>query len=331
MSQGSVLWKLPGSEYYTEFTGTWEYLSETTQTGFIAAPFDGTPLILAAQGESHPLQFPVFNKVEAQTVFSGDQHLYTGNVRELLETMVQNPELKKVVLSRTKIILAEIKDTKAMFFELCRLYPHAACSLMEIQDSVWLGASPELLLHYEAGQFQTMSLAGTRTILQSHPFGQKEEKEQALVTEEINRTLKHSGCTDIELKGPYIRQAGNLLHLCTEIKGRYQGNPLKLAAALHPTPAVGGLPTVDSLNGIKQLEKHHRRFFSGYLGSSDAHKTTLFVQLRCMEITGQHCTLYAGAGITAESNPEDEWLETENKTQTLLSALFTNAGETTDR
>lgn len=328
MSQGRVLWKLPGSSFYTLYTGIWEPLSDGPQIGFIYAPFEGKPFILAEAGISLPLQFPMFKKIEAQAVFSEDQLIYTQNIRELLDAMKHNPQLKKVVLSRTRTILADIPDTEAMFFELCRLYPHAACSLIEIQDSIWLGASPELLMHYESQQFQTMSLAGTRTIVQNQPFGQKEEKEQALVTEEINHTLKHSGCKNIEQIGPYIRQAGNLLHLCTEIKGSFHGNPLKLAAELHPTPAVGGLPVSDGLHWIHQLEQHDRRFFCGYLGTSDEHKTTLYVHLRCMEINGKRCTLYAGAGITAESDPEEEWKETENKTETLFSALFINASDT---
>jgi isochorismate synthase len=103
-------------------------------------------------------------------------------------------------------------------------------------------------------------------------------------------------------------------------------NIKKLAAELllklHPTPAVGGIPKNASLEFIKANEGYDREFYSGFLGPMDPKKgSRLYVNLRCLQLLEKDALLYAGAGITAGSNPESEWDETEHKLRTLLHPL----------
>ena len=83
--------------------------------------------------------------------------------------------------------------------------------------------------------------------------------------------------------------------------------------AIHPTPAVGGNPLNASLDLIRNLEAHKRSFYCGYLGLEQSDQSSYFVNLRCMQVHSDGCTLYAGGGITAESDPEKEWEETTAK------------------
>jgi isochorismate synthase len=97
---------------------------------------------------------------------------------------------------------------------------------------------------------------------------------------------------------------------------------LDLAAALHPTPAVGGAPRPAALRAIAQLEPVPRGFFAGLVGWVDGRGDGEWVlTLRCLEVRPDGTRLFAGAGIVAGSDPEAELAETEVKFTTLLQAL----------
>ena len=87
---------------------------------------------------------------------------------------------------------------------------------------------------------------------------------------------------------------------------------------LHPTSAVCGMPKSSAADFIKKYENGNREFYSGYLGPVNHQKEIhLFVNLRCMQLLKNTAILYAGAGVTEDSNPEKEWLETALKMNTL--------------
>ena len=91
---------------------------------------------------------------------------------------------------------------------------------------------------------------------------------------------------------------------------------------MHPTPAVCGLPKEAAKFFILQNEKYDRTYYSGFLGEiNDDFDTELFVNLRCAKIEKNVAQIYVGGGITKESNPEKEWLETHLKTNTIKSIL----------
>jgi isochorismate synthase len=92
---------------------------------------------------------------------------------------------------------------------------------------------------------------------------------------------------------------------------------------LHPTSAVCGMPLETSLEFLKRYEGYNREFYAGYLGPVNIHNNTdLFVNLRCMQVLGKQGVLYAGAGVTVDSSPEEEWAETEMKFNTLLNVIL---------
>ena len=95
---------------------------------------------------------------------------------------------------------------------------------------------------------------------------------------------------------------------------------------LHPTSAVCGMPKDAATDFIMNNENYNRAFYSGFLLNLDTKANEkelhIFVNLRTMKIEGNKATLYAGCGITADSNPEKEWNETEIKTQTLEKVLL---------
>ena len=87
---------------------------------------------------------------------------------------------------------------------------------------------------------------------------------------------------------------------------------------LHPTSAVCGMPKDEAMKFVLEIEDFPRELYSGYLGPVNFDgETHIFVNLRCAKITESEVSFYAGAGITEDSNPEKEYLETELKMQSL--------------
>ena len=96
---------------------------------------------------------------------------------------------------------------------------------------------------------------------------------------------------------------------------------MNIARSLHPTPAVNGVPKEQSKRLIKQIElegsNQDRSLYSGFIGLVSETSSRLYVNLRCCELTNKNAHIYAGGGYTLRSNVENEWEETERKSETL--------------
>jgi len=232
--------------------------------------------------------------------------------------------LEKVVLSRCRSYTSTSLDPLETFDRLCAHYPGATVYLIQREGhTLWMGATPECLVSMEGQAVKTMSLAGTRVAGGSGAWGAKEREEQHLVTRDITHMLQVLGCKDLTIEGPTVLNAGPVEHLCSMIHGVRNGSaPEEIAAALHPTPAVGGLPRAQAATFIRQREGYDRRFYSGYFGWSEDQRSAFYVNLRCLEWGQDGMLCYAGGGITSKSDPHQEWQETEQKLKTLERVIF---------
>ena len=156
---------------------------------------------------------------------------------------------------------------------------------------------------------------------------QKEIEEQALVERYIIGCFKKIRVREYDEFGPKTIRAGNLLHLRTEFSVdqndvQYPELATVMLRLMHPTSAVCGTPREQALELVENLEGYDRRFYAGYLGPVNLqNETNLFVNLRCLRWRGNEALLFAGAGITAASDPEQEWQETRFKLDTLRKFL----------
>lgn len=231
----------------------------------------------------------------------------------------------KVVLSRRASYPAKGVSYLSTFGELSRRYPEAMVFLMYSPETgCWMGATPERLLYGENKKVHSMSLAGTRLTLDPAPWAEKELEEQKIVTqyiEDIFTSTYHA--ISIQKSGPYEVIAGPVKHLRTDISGTLPAMPhwLQLALQLHPTPAVLGSHHSKAKEFIKKYEGYDRTYYTGFFGFWAFDNADFYVNLRSMQIFDDQVVLYAGAGITAGSDAESEWHETELKMQTLLSVL----------
>jgi isochorismate synthase len=232
-------------------------------------------------------------------------------------------QMGKAVFSRIKLQTFTPSKLEKMFLALCEKYPSASVYMVSSKFfGTWIGASPELLLEIHGQHFFTMSLAGTQATAELGDWGEKEKEEQSLVTDYIVENLEKLDIEDIELNGPYTFQAGPVSHLRTDISASVIGvNSWKLIQMLHPTPAVSGFPKEDALALIETVEPHRRDLYAGFFGIISPEKTRLFVNLRCAQLQQDKMYLYLGGGFTRQSIPENEWIETENKSKTLLDII----------
>lgn len=249
-------------------------------------------------------------------------------------------KLEKVVLSRAiEVDLQKSFDPLLLFNTLCDVYSNAFVSLIALPGiGTWLGATPELLFRLSDNSLTTAALAGTRPVSSKNQswqgkWGEKEIVEQAIVSEFIRRCFAEHGISDFSEERTESVRIGDLLHLQTlfslqNVASHGSNIPEKLLRALHPTPAVCGVPQREAMAFIEKEEAHDRGFYAGYLGPVNlADETCLYVNLRCMQLRTNTAILYAGGGITIDSDPEQEWLETELKFDALRKFLSSDIYE----
>jgi isochorismate synthase len=245
-------------------------------------------------------------------------------------------DFEKVVPSRCKAVeLPGNFDVIDAFEKLCATYPNALVSFVHTpQHGAWLGATPEVLVSITDNTLlKTVAMAGTQEYqqgvnLREVAWTQKEIEEQALVSRYIINCFKKIRLREFDEHGPKTTVAGNLMHLKTDFTVDMKATNFPqlgsvMLRLLHPTSAVCGMPLETSVSFLLKHEGYNRSFYSGFLGpvnfQGDSH---LFVNLRCMELFGTRAVCYAGAGVTIDSVPEKEWLETEVKMNTLLQVVI---------
>ncbi|MBF9253736.1 chorismate-binding protein [Pontibacter sp. 172403-2] len=287
---------------------------------------------LLAQPTSAAWHVPAADKAPAlQQTNAG----YTSAVATAVAAM-QAGQMEKVVLSRNT--LAPLPDGFSAvdtFAQLQKAYPDAFVALVSVPEvGTWLCASPEILVSVDQEKvFRTTALAGTQpadanALAATAIWRQKEIEEQAMVERYILSCFKRLRLRDYSEVGPRTIIAGNLMHLRTDFKVDLRETDFPtlgsdMLALLHPTSAVCGLPKEPALAFILAHEGYDRSYYSGFLGPvSSAAGTHLYVNLRCMQLLTNQAILYAGAGITAESDPQKEWQETQHKMQTIWRVLM---------
>ncbi len=271
---------------------------------------------------------------------SGDH--YAQGVRQALARMGEDPTLRKVVLARTlRISLEHAIDLPRVLGRLWRDNPHGYTYAMPLDAddrTCFLGASPELLVRRQGRRLTLHPLAGTAA---RHPDpdidarqaqalldSPKDLREHAIVIEAIEAVLRPL-CRRLHIPAePSLTSTARLWHLGTPITGELADpgiTALEIALALHPTPAVCGLPTAAARRVIADIEPFEREYFAGAVGWCDAQGDGAWsVAIRCARSSERELTLYAGAGIVPGSIPEQERIETGNKLRTMLDALELN-------
>jgi menaquinone-specific isochorismate synthase len=246
---------------------------------------------------------------------------------------MQAGEFEKVVLARAVDVVAEAAiDARVVAARLAARFP--SCYTYVCDGLV--GASPELLVRRIGRTAESVVLAGTvgrgsdadDDAARSHSLATtgKYQHEHALAVQSVRDTLA-SIAVELEVDTqPQLLRLANLTHLASHVQAWLPPDApdaLSLAAALHPTAAVGGTPTEVALDVIRELEVAPRDRYAGPVGWVDAHGDGEFaLALRCAQLDGVRARLWAGNGIVAESDPDAEVEETRVKLDAALTAIL---------
>ena len=305
-----------------------DYTSSFSEEGFVFSPFNDDKAILLSSTEINEVIYKIQEKRQSNTtiLFQENKAEHIRLVNKAIAA-IKKGELKKVVVSR-KIEVETKKDEFILFQDLLDTYPNALKYLwFHPKVGMWIGATPETLLEVKKQSFSTTSLAGTLPVVEreSPVWTRKEIDEQQLVTDYIVDKVSKK-LTNLETTTASTIKAGKLWHLKSTITGsiKKEIGLDEIIQALHPTPAICGMPKEASKEFILTNEGYNREFYTGFLGElnlTNVKRTHLFVNLRCMKLIDKRATIFIGGGITKDSNPEMEWNETQHKSKTMLNLL----------
>lgn len=325
MRNATVLFRFPGDLIPYVLSGL-ELSEKPEGSGFCFVPYDSSFSAVFISGVPTRLSDPVDEALlspaeyfdASQKVCGNDEHIVIVN-KAIAE--INSGAMEKVVLAKNyKFDLQSEVHVAAVFDALSHAYPNAFVYCFRSKTSgTWIGATPELLLKTHGKRGETAALAGTR--LKGTKWGEKEIHEQQLVTEYISEVLKKHEVDYIDTIGPMDLNYGQLRHLKSEINFE-SVSPAHVLTDLFPTPATCGKPVDAARKFILENECTSRSYYSGYLGSFDSDNNVHFyVNLRCMKLFKDAALVYAGSGITAQSDAPAETLEVENKAN-AISMVF---------
>ncbi|NNC91191.1 MAG: isochorismate synthase [Acidimicrobiia bacterium] len=243
--------------------------------------------------------------------------------------------LEKAVLARSVSVRTDIPARPFDLVSQLRAgYPYSYTFGWQEGDSAFIGASPELLIARSGRDIRTNPLAGSAArgsddqedLQLGHALAasRKDQREHVFVVEDIQARIEPLTDELAVPDQPVLRKFPTVQHLSTEIAGRLNRprSVVELADVLHPTPAVGGTPREDSLLFLDKIEEIDRGWYAGGVGwCNPAGDGEVAVALRCGLLRGTTAYLYAGAGIVADSEPDEELFETRLKFRPMLDLL----------
>ncbi|WP_425292103.1 isochorismate synthase [Corynebacterium mastitidis] len=269
-----------------------------------------------------------------------DSPKYRDGVAQVLAA-IHSGVVEKVALARLLTLDYSVQaslNPAAILSNLLNQHPTAYVFAVrqEIPGHFVMGASPELVVSVQNGILHTHPLAGSAArVLGADPaldmesgeslmHSAKDRAEHAILVDDLAVRLRPL-CHELEVPStPSLLATPQLWHLGTRISGRLRKdiNSLDVALAVHPTPAICGVPRDTAQDLISRAEPEPRGVFGGLVGWNDAAGNGRWaLNLRSAAVSPRQARLFAGAGLVEGSTPEGEHQETSTKLSTFLAAL----------
>jgi len=247
---------------------------------------------------------------------------------------VREKVLEKVVLARGLRLRAPGADPGRMLRRLRAGYPDCTLFAFARDGQCFLGATPERLVRLRNQKVSVTALAGSaprgstpeedQRIGEGLQVSAKERIEHAIVVDALRAALAEIAPRVVVSSVPELLKLQNVQHLRTRlaVELAHPRTVLELVERLHPTPAVGGLPRDTALGWIAEREGWDRGWYGGPVGWVNRRGEGEFaVAIRSALLRGEEALLFAGCGIVADSDPDQEYAESWLKLQPMLSAL----------
>jgi isochorismate synthase len=280
-----------------------------------------------------PLHAPAARKLDLTPV--RDPRAWTEAV-DRAAARLRAGEAQKVVLAREVLARGDgVVSAGAVVRGLRAAYPSCFIYLITGADgTAFAGASPELLIRRSGNHAYSQPMAGSvargtsdvddERLARLLRDSKKDALEHSVVSQFVVEALRPFAST-VQADAPEVVRFTNIQHLATSVRAELKepgADALELAAALHPTPAVGGWPRAAADTLIEELEEMERGWYAGAVGWIDGRGDGEFaVALRCGLLWEDGARLYAGVGVMPDSDSARELEETELKFKALLTAL----------
>ena len=258
---------------------------------------------------------------------------WKANIEQAI-IQIKSGDLRKVVLANATQLTFENHISAYDLVEQSREINLGCYHFLwaENAQNAFVGSTPERLYYRKGNQLFTEALAGTVAVSDNPIETEKNAQwllkdtkniyENQLVVEDIEAHL-NTYVEAFEVHSPEIKRLHNVQHLRRRIEAILKADVLDqdCLRQIHPTAAIAGLPRAKATQFIAKNEPFKRGWYAGTLGTFNLQEAEFCVTLRSAKIEHNQITLYAGAGIVAESESVSEWQEIERKSQALAKLL----------
>lgn len=277
-------------------------------------------------------------KQEIEKQNEKDPEAWKESVQKAVD-MIKAKKAQKIVLARElRLKLSDRVQVSSLVEKLLITQPQSYIFAYEQGDDCFVGASPERLVQVQGDELLSTCLAGTAA------RGKDEKEDKQIADAELVHNAKNREehdhvvqmikssispfCHDIKIPNqPTVLTLRNLQHLYTPVRARLNNgvSVFNLIEVLHPTPALGGVPTETALQFIREEEKFTRGWYGAPIGWLDYNGNSEFaVAIRSGLVQKDEMSLFAGCGVMADSDPDKEYEETAVKFLPMLTILEDN-------
>lgn len=281
-------------------------------------------------GESVPIENYEVPRVRHNYKETSDDKADWNRLMNAIADGISCGEMTKVVSSREVEFTSETPyNVASILANLVDNNPNCFIFGYEKDGRTFVGASPEILVRHRGSEILSYALAGTAP--KDGPNAWTEEQlltntkniiEHNIVRDRIVNTMRQI-TPDITVGETGIMELSHLYHLRTIITAKDSTKSLvEWAKLLHPTPALGGEPREKALALLQEYESHERGMYAAPFGfMKDMGDGIVVVAIRSALIMDNVLYAYAGCGVVADSDADEEYAETNNKMRTILDAL----------
>jgi len=300
---------------------------------------EGMKLLSEMEEKIFRNEFPAIQKKR----FSANIREMTSNAskKEFEENVMRAKEyifsgdVFQVVLSQRFEILYE-GDTLQMYRALRVINPSPYLYFLDFGNEKIIGSSPEILVRTESGIAETYPIAGTRPrgnnddddkrIEEELLADEKEDAEHIMLVDlgrnDLGKVCEKNSVNVERMK--FIVRYSHVMHIASKVVGKISTgkSSLDVFKATFPAGTVSGAPKVRAMEIIDELETTKKGMYAGAVGYFDFSGTMdVCIAIRTIFATKQKLFIQAGAGIVADSIPEQEFFESVNKAKALIKAI----------
>ena len=281
-------------------------------------------------GESVPIENYEVPRVHHHYKETSDDKADWNRLMDAIANGISSGEMTKVVSSREVEFTSETPyNVASILANLVDNNPNCFIFGYEKDGRTFVGASPEILVRHRGSEILSYALAGTAPKDGPNAWtkeqlltSEKNLVEHNIVLDRIVNTMKQI-TPDVTVGETGIMELSHLYHLRTIIIAKDSTKSLvEWAKILHPTPALGGEPREKALALLQEYESHERGMYAAPFGfMKDMGDGIVVVAIRSALIMDNELYAYAGCGVVADSDADEEYAETNNKMRTILDAL----------